>query len=89
MAGRETGWIVWPRDWRCARERCQAVRTGAVSSDKLYSRGTPMRREVRGGDVSCVMRERVDLDMLVGSRGSWWFRVSDSFVIYLRVDRRA
>ena len=42
-----------------------------------------MRRDVRERDcdVSCEMRERVDWDMLVGSRGSWWFRVSAHLLV--------
>ena len=36
-----------------------------------------MRRgEFRGVDGSCAMRERVDLDMLVGSWESNWLMVS-------------
>lgn len=83
VAGREMGWIVCPCSWRCARERSHARRTDGVSSEMLYSSGTPMRRgeevsrDASRGVWRCEMiRERENEVMFVGSRASCLLRMA-------------
>jgi hypothetical protein len=74
--------MMWPCCCRCSSDRAHACRTAGASSDMLYSTGTPMVRGVfvrddRVGEFRCErIRERENGDRLVGSRGSWRFRMS-------------
>jgi hypothetical protein len=79
--------MVCPCFCRWARDKSQEVRTEGVSSEMLYSSGTPIRRgldirRVERGEVWSWerMREREDLERLVGSRGSWWLRIAVGYV---------